>query len=80
MALENEYRIQLKPREYPSRGVKVLAYNIRGIKPAVTEDKANEDPLTETGKYSSAASEVTFESPKLQLSEHAKTNTNQVKT
>ncbi|KAG5534845.1 hypothetical protein RHGRI_022836 [Rhododendron griersonianum] len=76
LALENEYRIQLKPREYPSRGVKVLAYNIGSIKPAVTEDKANEDPLTETGKYSSAASEVTFESPKLQLSEHAKTSTN----
>ncbi|KAG5534846.1 hypothetical protein RHGRI_022837 [Rhododendron griersonianum] len=78
LALENEYRIQLKPREYPSRGVKVLAYNISGIKPAGTEDKANEDPLTETGKYSLAASEVTFESPKLQLSEHAKTNTNQL--
>ncbi|KAF7136577.1 hypothetical protein RHSIM_Rhsim08G0049800 [Rhododendron simsii] len=78
LALENEYRIQLKPREYPSRGVKLLAYNIGGIKPAVTEDKANEDPLTETGKYSPAASEVTFESPELQLSEHAKTSTNQL--
>ncbi|KAG5534047.1 hypothetical protein RHGRI_022258 [Rhododendron griersonianum] len=58
LALENEYRIQLKPREYPSRGVKALTYNISGIKPAVTEDKANEDPLTKTGKSSSAEIKV----------------------
>ncbi|XP_058179931.1 uncharacterized protein LOC131298468 isoform X2 [Rhododendron vialii] len=58
LALENEYRIQLKPREYPSRGVKALAYNISGIKLAVTEDKANEDPLPKTGKSSLAEIKV----------------------
>lgn len=46
LALQNEYRIQLKPREYPSRGVKALTYNINTIKPTLSENKENDDPLT----------------------------------
>ncbi|KAF7151818.1 hypothetical protein RHSIM_Rhsim02G0009400 [Rhododendron simsii] len=48
LALENEYWIQLKTREYPSHGVKVLAYNINNIKPAFNEDSSKEDQPTTT--------------------------------
>ncbi|KAG5524234.1 hypothetical protein RHGRI_031040 [Rhododendron griersonianum] len=48
LAIENEYRIQLKPREYPSHGVKVLAYNINSIKPGFSEQSSKEDQATNT--------------------------------
>ncbi|KAF7144295.1 hypothetical protein RHSIM_Rhsim05G0191900 [Rhododendron simsii] len=48
LAMENEYWIQLKTREYPSHGVKVLAYNINNIKAAFNEDSSKEDQPTTT--------------------------------
>ncbi|KAE9452740.1 hypothetical protein C3L33_15370, partial [Rhododendron williamsianum] len=52
LAIENEYQIQLKRREYPSHGVKVLAYNINSIKPALNEDNSKKDQPTNTEKAS----------------------------
>ncbi|KAH7840137.1 hypothetical protein Vadar_013131 [Vaccinium darrowii] len=49
LASQNEYRIQLKPREYPSCSVKALTYNINTIKPTLNENKENDNPLTKTG-------------------------------
>ncbi|XP_058211740.1 replication protein A 70 kDa DNA-binding subunit D-like isoform X1 [Rhododendron vialii] len=54
LAIENEYQIQLKRRKYPSHGVKVLAYNINSIKPALNEDNSKQNEPTNTGKSSGA--------------------------